>query len=60
MEGPDWNSTVAFITWDDFSGFYDHVAPPKVDDSAAFTAVESTESFLVQLGPDARTGAESQ
>jgi len=31
MQGPDWNSTVVFITWDDFGGFYDHVAPPQVD-----------------------------
>ena len=31
MEGPDWASTAVFITWDDFGGFYDHVAPPPVD-----------------------------
>jgi phospholipase C len=31
MEGPDWESTVVFLTWDDFGGFYDHVAPPAVD-----------------------------
>lgn len=31
MQGPDWNSTVVFITWDDFGGFYDHVGPPVVD-----------------------------
>ena len=31
MQGPDWDSTVVFITWDDFGGFYDHVAPPVVD-----------------------------
>jgi len=31
MQGPDWNSTVVFITWDDFGGFYDHVPPPQVD-----------------------------
>jgi phospholipase C len=31
MQGPEWNSTVVFITWDDFGGFYDHVAPPQVD-----------------------------
>ena len=32
MEGPDWNSTAIFLTWDDFGGFYDHVAPPKIKD----------------------------
>jgi phospholipase C len=31
MESPYWNSTAIVITWDDFGGFYDHVAPPKVD-----------------------------
>jgi phospholipase C len=31
MQGPDWKSTAIFLTWDDWGGFYDHVAPPKVD-----------------------------
>lgn len=31
MEGPNWNSTAIFLTWDDFGGFYDHVPPPVVD-----------------------------
>src|SRR5262249_43793127 len=31
MQGPDWKSTVVFLTWDDFGGFYDHVPPPVVD-----------------------------
>jgi acid phosphatase len=29
--GPDWNSTVIFLTWDDFGGFYDHVPPQQLD-----------------------------
>jgi phospholipase C len=33
MEGPDWNSTAIFLTWDDWGGFYDHVEPPKVDEN---------------------------
>ena len=28
MNGPDWNTTAIFITWDDCGCFYDHVAPP--------------------------------
>ncbi len=32
MQGPDWNNTAIFVTWDDWGGFYDHVAPPKVDE----------------------------
>jgi phospholipase C len=31
MSGPDWSSTAIFVTWDDWGGFYDHVAPPSVD-----------------------------
>ncbi len=31
MRGPDWDSTVIFLAWDDWGGYYDHVRPPKVD-----------------------------
>jgi phospholipase C len=31
MQSPDWKSTAIVLTWDDFGGFYDHVAPPHVD-----------------------------
>ena len=31
MQGPDWDSTAIFVTWDDWGGFYDHVTPPVVD-----------------------------
>jgi len=31
MRGPDWNSCAIFLAWDDWGGFYDHVAPPQVD-----------------------------
>jgi phospholipase C len=33
MQGPDWDETAIFITWDDWGGFYDHVVPPVVDDN---------------------------
>jgi len=33
MQSPDWDSTAIFLTWDDWGGFYDHVAPPKVDEN---------------------------
>jgi phospholipase C len=26
-----WKSTAIFLTWDDYGGFYDHIAPPKID-----------------------------
>ena len=32
MQGPEWNSTAIFLTWDDFGGFYDHVPPPAAED----------------------------
>jgi phospholipase C len=31
MSGPDWSSTAIFLNWDDWGGFYDNVAPPRVD-----------------------------
>lgn len=31
MKSDAWNSTVIVITWDDYGGFYDHVAPPAAD-----------------------------
>jgi phospholipase C len=31
MEGPDWDSTAIFLSWDDWGGFYDSVVPPTVD-----------------------------
>jgi phospholipase C len=33
MSGPDWSSTAIFLAWDDWGGFYDHVAPPHVDEN---------------------------
>jgi phospholipase C len=29
--GPQWGSSAMFLTWDDFGGFYDHVAPTQID-----------------------------
>jgi phospholipase C len=31
MQSPYWDSTVIFLTWDDWGGFFDHVPPTKVD-----------------------------
>jgi phospholipase C len=31
MQSPAWKHTAIFLTWDDFGGFYDHVAPPHLD-----------------------------
>jgi phospholipase C len=32
MRGPCWNSSAIFLSWDDWGGFYDHVAPPLIDE----------------------------
>ena len=31
MQSKFWDSTVIFIAWDDWGGYYDHVPPPAVD-----------------------------
>jgi phospholipase C len=31
MRSPDWKSSAILLAWDDWGGFYDHVAPPNVD-----------------------------
>jgi phospholipase C len=31
MESKFWKNTAIVLTWDDFGGFYDHVAPPEVN-----------------------------
>ncbi len=31
MRSPYWDSTAIFLSWDDWGGFYDHVAPPNVN-----------------------------
>jgi phospholipase C len=28
---PEWRTSALFLSWDDYGGFYDHVAPPKID-----------------------------
>ena len=32
MRSDIWSSTVLFLTWDEWGGFYDHVVPPVVDE----------------------------
>ena len=51
MKGPDWNSTVVFLTWDDFGGFYDHVPPPPIGNSTLGPRVP-----LLIISPYARKG----
>jgi phospholipase C len=30
-EGPLWSTTAIIVVWDDWGGWYDHVAPPQID-----------------------------
>ncbi|HXC52371.1 MAG TPA: alkaline phosphatase family protein [Candidatus Limnocylindrales bacterium] len=30
VHGPDWSNTVFIVTYDEWGGFFDHVAPPRV------------------------------
>src|SRR5436309_9747760 len=32
MKGTQWSRTAIFLVWDESGGFYDHVAPPQVDE----------------------------
>jgi phospholipase C len=51
MRGPDWNSTAIFLTWDDWGGLYDHVAPPTVDENGYGLRVPG-----IVISPYARRG----
>ncbi len=51
MSGPDWSSTAIFLAWDDWGGFYDHVAPPSVDENGYGLRVPG-----IVISPYARTG----
>lgn len=46
-----WDSTAIFLTWDDFGGFYDHVAPPASDSLGLGPRVP-----LIVISPYAKQG----
>lgn len=50
-ESPYWNSTVIFIVWDDWGGFYDHMAPQQFDFGQLGFRVPA-----IVVSPYARTG----
>ena len=51
MQSRYWDSTAIFLVWDDFGGFYDHVAPPKLDFISLGPRVPS-----IVISPYARPG----
>jgi phospholipase C len=48
---PEWSSSAIIITWSDWGGWYDHVAPPKVDADG-----EGLRVPTIVLSPYARAG----
>ncbi|HEV2037294.1 MAG TPA: alkaline phosphatase family protein, partial [Candidatus Eremiobacteraceae bacterium] len=48
---PYWNSTVIFVTWDDWGGWYDHVAPVMYNSNELGFRVP-----LIVISPYARLG----
>jgi phospholipase C len=51
MRSPCWSSTAIFVSWDDWGGFYDHVAPPVIDENGYGLRVPS-----IVISPYAKTG----
>jgi phospholipase C len=48
---PFWDSTVIFISWDDWGGWYDHVNPPQIDNMGLGFRVP-----LIIVSPYAKAG----
>ncbi len=51
MRSPEWSSSAIFLAWDDWGGFYDHVAPPVVNAMGYGLRVPG-----LVISPYARTG----
>ena len=51
MNSQYWSSTAIFLTWDDFGGLYDHVAPPQIDTLGLGPRVP-----LIVISPYAKAG----
>ncbi len=55
---PYWSNTAIFITWDDWGGFYDHVAPRVINDGISWgsSAVYGFRVPLIVVSPYAKAG----
>ena len=51
IASPEWSSSAIFLSWDDWGGFYDHVAPPVVDENGYGLRVPG-----IVISPYAKTG----
>ena len=48
---PQWSSTIVFLQWDEWGGFYDHVVPPVIDKLGY-----GFRSPLIIIGPMVKSG----
>ena len=49
-KGPEWANTAVFVVWDDWGGWYDHVAPPTTNGLLGFRVPALLVSPLVRQG----------
>jgi phospholipase C len=54
MNSQYWKSTAIYVTWDDWGGFYDHVAPPALSDGSNLTLGPRVP--LIVISPYAKQG----
>ncbi len=57
VDGGLWPRTVIFITWDDWGGWYDHVAPPNVETWDSRRAQRPEDAFPQFDGQQFRYGS---
>ncbi len=53
---PNWARTLLVVTYDEWGGFYDHVAPSKAADSSPETALRGFRVPTLVISPRARRG----
>jgi phospholipase C len=54
--GPNWANTLLVINFDEWGGFYDHVAPTEAPDISAATALRGFRVPALVVSPRARRG----
>jgi phospholipase C len=54
---PNWDRTLLVVTYDEWGGFYDHVAPTSAPDVSPTTALRGFRVPTVVISPRARRGA---
>jgi phospholipase C len=56
-QGGLWNRTVAFVTWDDWGGWFDHVAPDNVEQWKSTNAQNAADAHPEFNGQQFRYGS---